>query len=72
MDERRATELTSMVSIDQIRTCNADKVMEVAGRFSVFTVPLLLLFIEGTESLREARFVQLEQKLKRVCQLYEE
>ncbi|MCI4170526.1 thioredoxin, partial [Bacillus spizizenii] len=32
----------------------------------------LLLFIEGTESLREARFVKLEQKFKRVCQLYEE
>ncbi|MBC8624473.1 thioredoxin family protein [Bacillus paralicheniformis] len=54
---------------------NADIVEEVAGRFSVFTVPVLLLFIEGTECLREARFVhfeQLEQKLKRVCQLYEE
>ncbi|MBR8664346.1 MULTISPECIES: thioredoxin family protein [Bacillus] len=54
---------------------NADRVEEVAGRFSVFTVPVLLLFIEGTECLREARFVhfeQLEQKLKRVYQLYEE
>ncbi|MDP4526221.1 thioredoxin family protein [Bacillus halotolerans] len=54
---------------------NADRVEEVAGRFSVFTVPVLLLFIEGTEFLREARFVhfeQLEQKLKRVYQLYEE
>ncbi|MGM0862073.1 MAG: thioredoxin family protein [Bacillota bacterium] len=53
---------------------NADSVEEVAGRFSVFTVPVLLLFIEGTEFLREARFVhfeQLEQKLKRVYQLYE-
>ncbi|WP_336184126.1 thioredoxin family protein [Bacillus sp. 205(2023)] len=54
---------------------NAFRVEEVAGRFSVFTVPVLLLFIEGTEFLREARFVhfeQLEQKLKRVYQLYEE
>ncbi|MEC1290460.1 thioredoxin family protein [Bacillus mojavensis] len=54
---------------------NADSVEEVASTFSVFTVPALLLFIEGTEFLREARFVhfeQLEQKLKRVYQLYEE
>ncbi|MEC1192934.1 thioredoxin, partial [Bacillus paralicheniformis] len=39
------------------------------------TIPVLLLFIEGTECLREARFVhfqQHEQKLKRVYQLYEE
>lgn len=34
---------------------NADDVEEVAGRFSVFTVPVLLLFIDGTEFLREAR-----------------
>lgn len=32
---------------------NADNVEEVAGRFSVFTVPVLLLFIDGTEFLRE-------------------
>ncbi|MEK5098385.1 thioredoxin family protein [Bacillus sp. FSL W8-0848] len=54
---------------------DADIVEEVAGRFSVFTVPVLLLFIEGTEFLREARFVhfeQFEQKLKRVYRLYEE
>ncbi|MBG9769712.1 thioredoxin family protein [Bacillus vallismortis] len=54
---------------------NADEVEEVAGRFSVFTVPVLLLFVDGTEFLREARFVhfeQLEERLKRVYQLYEE
>ncbi|MDK2599419.1 thioredoxin family protein [Bacillus stercoris] len=53
---------------------NADDVAEVAGKFSVFTVPVLLLFIDGTEYLREARFVhfeQLEQKLDRVYRLYE-
>ncbi|AMA51257.1 thioredoxin family protein [Bacillus inaquosorum] len=54
---------------------NADAVEEVAGRFSVFTVPVLLLFIDGTEFLREARFVhfeQLEERLKRVYQLYQD
>ncbi|MCY8072611.1 thioredoxin family protein [Bacillus inaquosorum] len=54
---------------------NADDVEEVAGRFSVFTVPVLLLFIDGTEFLREARFVhfeQLEERLKRVYQLYQD
>ncbi|PJH92566.1 thioredoxin family protein [Bacillus sp. SN1] len=54
---------------------NADDVEEVAGRFSVFTVPVLLLFIDGTEFLREARFIhfeQLEERLKRVYQLYQD
>ncbi len=43
---------------------NADIVEEVAGRFSVFTVPVLLLFIEGTECLREARFIHFELLFK--------
>lgn len=54
---------------------NADEVEEVVSRFSVFTVPVLLLFIDGTEFLREARFVhfeQLEERLQRVYRLYED
>lgn len=39
---------------------DADEVMEVAGKFSVFTVPVLLLFVEGKEYLREARIVQMQ------------
>lgn len=68
-------ELLEQFSHIKLGHVNADSVEEVAGRFSVFTVPVLLLFIEGSEFLREARFVhfeQLEQKLKRVYQLYEE
>ncbi|ASS70034.1 thioredoxin family protein [Bacillus atrophaeus] len=68
-------ELLEQFSHIKLGHVNADSVEEVAGRLSVFTVPVLLLFIEGTEFLREARFVhfeQLEQKLKRVYQLYEE
>ncbi|GAB3807162.1 thioredoxin family protein [Virgibacillus kimchii] len=47
----------------------ADDVEEVAGRFSVFTVPVLLLFVEGKEYIREARIVHmdlLEEKIKRI------
>src|SRR5690625_2241139 len=35
----------------------ADDVEAVAGRFSVFTVPVLLLFVGGKEYVREARIV---------------
>ncbi|MGM8214866.1 thioredoxin family protein [Bacillaceae bacterium W0354] len=48
---------------------NADEVPEIAGRFNIFTVPVLILFVEGKEYLREARIVQmqlLEQKLDRI------
>jgi thiol-disulfide isomerase/thioredoxin len=46
------------------------KVVEaVAGRFSIFTVPVLLLFVEGKEYIREARIVHmdlLEDKMDKI------
>lgn len=48
---------------------NASEVTEVAGRFSVFTVPVLLLFVEGKEYIREARIVHMqlfEEKLDKI------
>lgn len=48
---------------------SADDVPEVAGQFTVFTVPALLLFAEGKEVIREARFVvmdDLQDKFSRV------
>jgi len=42
--------------------------LEVSGELSVFSVPVLLFFIEGKETLRESRYVnmsELEEKIKR-------
>lgn len=39
---------------------DADAIPEVAGEFNVFTVPALLLFANGKEYIREARFVNME------------
>ncbi|WP_374722331.1 thioredoxin family protein [Peribacillus tepidiphilus] len=50
---------------------NADHVEEIAGYFSIFTVPVLLLFVEGKEFLREARFVHLEPFKEKVKKIYE-
>ncbi|MYL43298.1 thioredoxin family protein [Virgibacillus salexigens] len=47
----------------------AELVEEVASRFSIFTVPVLLLFVNGKEYIREARIVHLdllEAKIKRI------
>src|SRR5690625_2427793 len=49
---------------------DADEVKEVAGRFSVFTVPVLLLFVEGKEYLREARIVHLQLFDKKINKIY--
>lgn len=53
------------------RTIDASKVTEVAGRFSVFTAPVLLLFVDGKEYLREARIVQTEAFDNKISRIYE-
>ncbi|WP_068676283.1 thioredoxin family protein [Oceanobacillus sp. Castelsardo] len=48
---------------------NVDTVGEIAGRFNIFTVPVLLLFVNGKEYIREARIVHmdlLEQKIDKI------
>ncbi|WP_217587279.1 thioredoxin family protein [Lentibacillus saliphilus] len=48
---------------------DADEVEAVAGHFSIFTVPVLLLFVEGKEYIREARIVHMdlfEEKIKKI------
>ncbi|WP_112180581.1 MULTISPECIES: thioredoxin family protein [Paraliobacillus] len=48
-----------------------DQLPEVAGKFSIFTVPVLLLFVDGKEYLREARIVQLELFEERLQKIYQ-
>ncbi|WP_047983046.1 thioredoxin family protein [Ornithinibacillus californiensis] len=60
-----------MTSFPEIKlgSINALEVEAVAGKFSVFTVPVLLLFVEGKEYIREARIVHmdlLEDKLHKI------
>lgn len=56
----------------RIRLChiNADSIAEVAGRFSVFTVPALLLFVDGKETIRVARFFHMESLDEQIGKLY--
>lgn len=39
----------------------ADDYEEVAGKLSIFTVPVVLIFSEGKELLRDARFIRVEE-----------
>ncbi|KIL53057.1 thioredoxin family protein [Jeotgalibacillus campisalis] len=64
-----------MAAFPRIHFYHADveQIKEMAGRFSIFTVPVLLLFVEGKEMLREARFVRindLEEKLDKISTMY--
>lgn len=51
---------------------NLDAFPEAAGEYSIFTIPGILLFVDGKESIREARYVsapELEQKMNRLYEL---
>ncbi|WP_232233723.1 thioredoxin family protein [Bacillus sp. J33] len=50
---------------------NADKVTEIAGFLMAFTVPVVVLYLDGREVLREARFVPVEKLRKDLKRIYE-
>lgn len=49
---------------------NVEHVPEIAGRFSIFTVPVLLIFMDGKEYIREARIVHLQLLDDKLRKLY--
>ncbi|MGE7980533.1 thioredoxin family protein [Psychrobacillus sp. NPDC093200] len=55
----------------QLAHINSAKVEEIAERFIVFSVPALLLFIDGKEYLREARIVHMSQFEEKLQKIYE-
>ncbi|MFN4215063.1 thioredoxin family protein [Exiguobacterium sp.] len=53
---------------------DSDEVPDIAGAYSIFTVPVVLYFIDGKEMLRRARFVpigELTHQLERLEQMRE-
>ena len=51
----------------------ADKSLNISVSFNVFTVPVILLYIQGKETIREVRIISLdnlEQKVARYCQIF--
>lgn len=55
----------------QLGHINADHVEAVAGKFSIFTIPVLLLFIEGKEYVREARIVHMDLFKEKIDKIYQ-
>ncbi|WP_214825597.1 thioredoxin family protein [Exiguobacterium algae] len=51
---------------------DSDEVPDIAGAYSIFTVPVVLFFINGKEMLRRARFVpigELTHQLERMQEM---
>jgi len=38
-----------------------DTIPEAAGKFSIFTIPGILVFIQGKETIRKARYVSIDE-----------
>lgn len=52
---------------------DVDKSPEIAASSSMFTIPGIILFIEGREAIREARFISvpdLDEKISRYYELF--
>lgn len=54
----------------QLGHINADDIEEIAGHFTIFTVPALLLFVDGKEVIREARFVHMQSLQEKISKIY--
>lgn len=48
-----------------------DRLPSAAGEFSVFTIPAILVFTEGKESVREARYISMDLLEERIRRPYE-
>lgn len=61
-----------MEAFPHIKTAlvKTDELPAIAGDLSIFTVPVLLLFVEGKESIREARIVHLDELEKKLSSIY--
>lgn len=49
--------------------------LELSAKYNVFTIPVIILFIQGKETIREARIISienLEQKISRYYKLFYE
>ncbi|MBB5178732.1 thiol-disulfide isomerase/thioredoxin [Planomicrobium koreense] len=54
----------------QTRQVNAADISELAGHLSIFTAPVLILFSDGKEILREARFVHIDEFDQKIAKIY--
>ncbi len=48
-----------------------DKVQLAAGEYSIFTLPVIILYIEGKETIREARFISISELQNKIERFYE-
>jgi thioredoxin-like negative regulator of GroEL len=48
---------------------DAEEMPDIAGEFSIFTVPVVIVFVEGKEMFRKARFVPIDELHSQISRL---
>lgn len=48
-----------------------DKLPIISTSYNIFTIPAIILFINGRETIRKARFINLQEMEKNISRLYE-
>lgn len=67
----KVKEMLSKFPNINLRKMDLDELPEVGSTLSLFTVPMMILFIEGRETFRESRFVKINEFKKSIKRIYE-
>jgi len=69
---RRKVE-TLLVSFPSIKSgfLDAEEHPEVVGPYQIFTVPLFLFFVQGKETLREGKYVDIRELADKISRYYD-
>jgi thioredoxin-like negative regulator of GroEL len=68
----KVTEIVANLPEANAYYVNLDEMPDAAGEYSIFTIPGIVLFVDGRETIREARYVSaddLESKMHRLHSL---
>lgn len=49
---------------------DTEKSIQIAAEYSIFTIPVVLLYIEGKEAIREARHISIEDISNKIERYY--
>lgn len=49
---------------------NIDNHLELSSHYGIFTIPVIILFIQGKETIREARIISLDKLDEKISRYY--
>lgn len=67
----KVEELMKKYSQVELVKVDMNELKEASGEYSVFTIPTILLFIDGKETIRRGRFISIEDLDKNISRYYE-